>query len=58
MFNPMLATVLLGGCEGHDYVQHIVIYWAASTAGAIAAFFVYPVIKTVLYPPKDGKKLE
>ena len=37
MFNPMLATVLVGGCDGHSLIEHVVIYWIASTMGAILA---------------------
>ena len=35
MFNPMLATVLLGGCDGQSLLEHVGIYWIASTFGAI-----------------------
>ena len=58
MFNPMLASVLLGGCKGNTILEHITIYWVGSTVGALGAFFIYPKIKGMAYPSKeaDGKK--
>ena len=53
MFNPMLATVLLGGCKGNTTLEHITIYWFGASAGAIIAFVVYPKIKRMAYPSKD-----
>lgn len=49
MFNPMLATVLLGGCSGHEWWEHVAIYWVGSTAGAVAAARAYPAIKRAVY---------
>ena len=51
MFNPMLATVLLGGCDGHTTSEHIAIYWGGASMGAVLAFVVYPKIKQFMYPP-------
>ena len=58
MFNPMLASVLLGGGKGNTILEHITIYWVGSTVGALGAFFIYPKIKGLAYPSKeaDGKK--
>ena len=53
MFNPMLATVLLGGCKGNTTLEHITIYWIGASVGAILAFLVYPKFKTFAYPPKQ-----
>ena len=60
MFNPMLATVLRGGCKGNTTLEHITIYWIGASVGAIGAFFVYPKIKTMAYPSaqKGSKKKE
>ena len=52
MFNPMLATVLLGGCKGNTTLEHITIYWLGASAGAIIAFVVYPRIKHFVYASK------
>ena len=41
MFNPMLASVLLGGCKGNTILEHITIYWVGATVGALGAFFIY-----------------
>lgn len=50
MFNPMLASILLGGCKGHSWLQHILVYWIGAALGTLAAFKTYPVIKGILYP--------
>ena len=50
MFNPMLATVLLGGCKGNTTLEHIAIYWFGASVGAIIAFVIYPKIKKFAYP--------
>lgn len=49
MFNPMLATVLLGGCKGNSMLEHITIYWIGSSIGAIIAFTIYPRVKDLFY---------
>ena len=42
LFNPMLATVLFGGCLGHTHMEHFIIYWIGSTLGAVIGHFIYP----------------
>jgi len=37
MYNPTLATLLLGGCKGQGSVDHILVYWLAPTLGAYLA---------------------
>ena len=49
VYNPMLATVLLGGCKGHDWTDHFLIYWIGSTAGALFGAFLYPLIHAKMY---------
>ena len=59
MFNPMLATVLVGGCNGHSTIEHILIYWIASTMGAVLADLAYPIIHRCVYVvslKRDAKK--
>ena len=63
MFNPMLATVLVGGCDGLTTLEHIAIYWVSATMGAILASIVYPKIKQCVNlsglkspPPKKKKQ--
>ena len=51
MFNPMLASVLVGGCKGHDMMEHVAIYWLGSTMGAILAEKIYfPYLRGKVYP--------
>ena len=50
MFNPMLATVLLGGCKGNTTLEHVTIYWVGASLGAILAYYMYPRIKQMVYP--------
>lgn len=56
MFNPMLATVLVGGCDGHSLIEHVVIYWIASTMGAILADLAN--IKAYHFVYGDSLKIE
>lgn len=37
IFNPLLATILVGGCRGHSWADHILIYWIGAISGAIGA---------------------
>ena len=53
MFNPMLATVLLGGCKGNSTVEHVTIYWIGASLGAILAYFMFPKVKQMVYPSSE-----
>ena len=55
MFNPMLATVLLGGCKGNSTLEHVTIYWIGASLGAILAYFIYPIVKKMVYPSNEQK---
>jgi len=35
MFNPTLASLLVGGCEGFSHGQFFLIYWVTPFIGAI-----------------------
>jgi len=48
MYNPTLATLLLGGCAGHTTLEHVIVYWISPTAGAWAA-------KKILHPQQQTK---
>jgi len=37
MFNPTLATLLVGGCHGYSWLQHFLIYWLTPLLGAYIA---------------------
>lgn len=56
MFNPMLATVLLGGCSGHDWWQHVLIYWGGATVGAVVAHMAYPTVRGIIYLDKKKEQ--
>jgi len=61
LFNPMLASVLFGGCQGQEWWQHVLVYWFGATAGAVAGAKVYPYIRNVVYPAlnvDEAKKSE
>ena len=49
MFNPMLATALLGGCKGHSHFQHILVYWIGGFSGTYATIKTYPTVKSLVY---------
>lgn len=56
MLNPLLATVLFAGCEGHSMAEHIFIYWVGALGGSIVAFLVYPILKSTIYASKEDKQ--
>ncbi len=56
IYNPLMATMMFGGCEGHSLAQHVVVYWLAAIAGAIAANAVYPTVHAaVMGKAAEGK---
>ncbi|CAH0694458.1 unnamed protein product [Spodoptera exigua] len=40
-FNPVLATSLKAGCEGHTMLEHAVVYWIGACAGSLLSVYVY-----------------
>ncbi|XP_045775203.1 aquaporin-11 isoform X3 [Maniola jurtina] len=40
-FNPVLATSLKAGCEGHTLMEHASVYWLGATAGSILSVYLY-----------------
>lgn len=40
-FNPVLATSLKAGCEGHTMVEHAVVYWIGACAGSVLSVYLY-----------------
>lgn len=47
-FNPVLATSLKAGCEGHTLLEHALVYWLGACAGSIISVYLYklPTIQT------------
>ncbi|KAJ8712120.1 hypothetical protein PYW07_004962 [Mythimna separata] len=46
-FNPVLATSLKAGCDGHTLLEHAVVYWIGACAGSILSVYLYklPIIQ-------------
>ncbi|XP_032519105.2 aquaporin-11 isoform X3 [Danaus plexippus] len=40
-FNPVLATSLKAGCEGHTLAEHAMVYWLGACAGSIISVYLY-----------------
>lgn len=40
-FNPVLATALKFGCQGHTVTEHVVVYWGGSCVGSALSVFLY-----------------
>lgn len=40
-FNPVLATSLKAGCEGHTLLEHALVYWIGACAGAVLSVYIY-----------------
>lgn len=47
-YNPVLATGLKMGCRGHSHIEFGIVYWIGASIGAIAAMYVYPLMKSTL----------
>ncbi|CAG0923999.1 unnamed protein product [Notodromas monacha] len=47
-YNPVLATSLKLGCDNDDYVDHLAVYWLASSLGCIFACLAFesPLLKS------------
>jgi len=54
MFNPTLATLMVGGCRDHSWHQHLLIYWVTPLLGAGLGELIY---KEVFLRKGEGKKL-
>ncbi|XP_018333630.1 aquaporin-11-like isoform X2 [Agrilus planipennis] len=56
-FNPALATSLKLGCKGHNFTEHMVVYWLGATVGSLMSVFLYrlPVIQRVVNKRKYKK---
>ncbi|CAH0720495.1 unnamed protein product, partial [Brenthis ino] len=46
-FNPVLATSIKAGCEGHTLIEHAAVYWLGACTGSIISVYLYklPVIQ-------------
>lgn len=42
-FNPVLATSLKWGCDGHTGLEHIIVYWIGACVGAILSVPIFKV---------------
>jgi len=62
MFNPTLAALLVGGCEGHSLLQHLAFYWIIPIIGAVFGNFLYNQLEqtaiTTKKSQKESKKLK
>ena len=62
MFNPTLAALLVGGCEGHSPLQHLAFYWIIPIIGAVFGNFLYNQLEqsaiTTKKSQKESKKLK
>lgn len=40
MFNPTLASLLVGGCRGHSLSDHVLVYWVPPVAAAFSGDYL------------------
>ena len=40
MYNPTLASLLLGGCRGHSLSDHVLVYWLPPVAAAFSGEYI------------------
>lgn len=57
-FNPVLATGLKWGCDGHTNIEHIIVYWIGACTGAILSVPVFKIIKQRGYIELEKDKTE
>jgi len=55
MFNPTLATLLVGGCNGFSNLQHFVVYWVTPVIGAAIGTSLYSMAETLVDNEKKKK---
>jgi len=41
MFNPTLAALLVGGCQGYSLLHHLAFYWLVPVLGAVSGTILY-----------------
>jgi len=56
MYNPTLASLLVGGCKEYSMLQHLVVYWVAPLIGALLGTSVYYKITRPTEPLKKKIK--
>ena len=54
MYNPTLATLLVGGCVGYTSTQHILVYWLTPIIGAAIGTAIYPILAGEVDPKKNN----
>ncbi|XP_045582521.2 aquaporin-11 [Procambarus clarkii] len=56
-FNPVLATSMKWSCRGHTNTEHIIVYWAGSTMGAMLSVRLWSLVtvKRALVGPFTSK---
>lgn len=57
-FNPVLATSLKWGCSGHTNLEHVLVYWVGSCAGALLSIPAFKMIKDKGYIALEKEKDE
>lgn len=57
-FNPVLATGLKWGCDGHTNMEHVIVYWIGSCLGAILSVPVFKIVKQQGYIELEKDKTE
>lgn len=40
-FNPILASALMIGCQGHTYLEHFQVYWIGALTGGLLARWMH-----------------
>jgi len=58
MYNPTLATTLLGKCLGHNPLDHLAIYWAGPAVGTWAGEKIYPIVAQEGSKGKEEKEVK
>lgn len=57
-FNPVLATSLKWGCDGHTNMEHVIVYWIGSCTGALLSVPIFKMIRERGYLSIETKSKE
>ena len=56
MFNPTLAALLVGGCEGYSLLHHLAFYWLVPVLGSLSGNVLYNLYETSTIKSEKSKQ--
>ena len=56
MFNPTLAALLVGGCQGYSLLHHLAFYWLVPVLGSLSGNVLYNQYQTSTIKSEKSKQ--